>query len=163
VPGTQRRAWNSESKKLFSIGGTRPAVEFHRTLARSCGTTSGWAATRRDSTKLSRQLRASEGVLERTESRRHRRRLKLRTGAGGQDCRLPRVERMLARDALHREESCGGHFREEHQTEERGSQRDDHQFCYVAAWEYTGDERTPKLHKEPLEFEYVKPSQRSYK
>ena len=68
---------------------------------------------------------------------------------------------LTARDALHREESCGGHFREEYQTEEGEAKRNDEQFAYVAAWEYTGSE--PKLHKEPLQFEYVKPSQRSYK
>jgi succinate dehydrogenase / fumarate reductase, flavoprotein subunit len=70
---------------------------------------------------------------------------------------------LLARDAQHREESCGGHFREEYQTEEGEAQRNDKKFAYVAAWEHTGDGKEPKLHKENLEFEYVKPSQRSYK
>ncbi len=70
---------------------------------------------------------------------------------------------LLARDAHHREESCGGHFREEYQTDEGEAQRNDKKFSYVAAWEHTGDGKEPKLHKEPLEFEYVKPSQRSYK
>ena len=66
-------------------------------------------------------------------------------------------------DALHREESCGGHFRLEFQTEEGEAKRDDENFSYVAAWEYTGVGERPILHKEPLEFDYVKPSQRSYK
>ncbi len=66
-------------------------------------------------------------------------------------------------DALHREESCGGHFRLEHQTEEGEARRDDENFSYVAAWEFTGVDSKPVLHKEPLEFDYVKPSQRSYK
>ena len=70
---------------------------------------------------------------------------------------------LLARDAHHREESCGGHFREEYQTEEGEAQRNDKKFAYVAAWEHAGDGKEPKLHKEQLEFEYVKPSQRSYK
>jgi succinate dehydrogenase / fumarate reductase flavoprotein subunit len=70
---------------------------------------------------------------------------------------------LLARDAHHREESCGGHFREEHQTEEGEAKRNDKKFAYVAAWEFTGDNKPPVLHKEALEFEYVKPSQRSYK
>jgi succinate dehydrogenase / fumarate reductase flavoprotein subunit len=70
---------------------------------------------------------------------------------------------LLARDAHHREESCGGHFREEHQTEDGEAKRDDKQFAYVAAWEFAGDGQKPVLHKEALEFEYVKPSQRSYK
>ncbi|MDP3983916.1 MAG: fumarate reductase/succinate dehydrogenase flavoprotein subunit [Acidimicrobiia bacterium] len=64
-------------------------------------------------------------------------------------------------DALHREESCGGHFREEHQTAEGEAMRDDENFSHVAAWEWTGGE--PKLHKEQLVFEEVHPSTRSYK
>ena len=70
---------------------------------------------------------------------------------------------LLATDALHREESCGGHFREEYQTPEGEALRDDEGFSYVAAWEYTGDLGRPRLHKEPLKFEAVKPGQRSYK
>lgn len=68
---------------------------------------------------------------------------------------------LMARDALDREESCGGHFREEHQTPENEAKRDDENFGYVAAWEFTGEK--PKLHKEKLEFKYVKLATRSYK
>src|SRR5205085_7233893 len=70
---------------------------------------------------------------------------------------------LMARDALHREESCGGHFREEHQTPDGEAQRDDANFSYVAAWEFKGVGAPPELHKEPLEFDEVHPSQRSYK
>jgi succinate dehydrogenase / fumarate reductase, flavoprotein subunit len=70
---------------------------------------------------------------------------------------------LMCRDALHREESCGGHFREEYQTDDGEARRDDERFAYVAAWEYTGDLQSPRLHKEPLEFEYVHLAQRSYK
>jgi succinate dehydrogenase / fumarate reductase flavoprotein subunit len=70
---------------------------------------------------------------------------------------------LLTLDALHRTESCGGHFREESQTPDGEAQRDDANFSYVAAWEFQGVGREPVLHREPLEFEYVKPSQRSYK
>jgi succinate dehydrogenase / fumarate reductase flavoprotein subunit len=70
---------------------------------------------------------------------------------------------LLAVDALHRTESCGAHFREESQTPDGEALRDDEHFSYVAAWEYTGAGNAPVLHKEPLEFEYVHPSQRSYK
>jgi len=70
---------------------------------------------------------------------------------------------LLCRDALHREESCGGHFRLEHQTEDGEALRDDDHFAYVAAWEYSGDHANPTLHKEPLEFENVHLAQRSYK
>ncbi|MDA0745503.1 MAG: fumarate reductase/succinate dehydrogenase flavoprotein subunit [bacterium] len=69
----------------------------------------------------------------------------------------------MARDALNRAESCGGHFREESQTPEGEALRKDEAFSYTAAWEYTGDNQEPVLHKEPLEFEYVKLTQRSYK
>jgi succinate dehydrogenase / fumarate reductase, flavoprotein subunit len=70
---------------------------------------------------------------------------------------------VLALDALHRTESCGGHFREESQTPDGEALRDDATFSYVAAWEYRDVGKEPALHREPLTFEYVKPSQRSYK
>jgi succinate dehydrogenase / fumarate reductase flavoprotein subunit len=70
---------------------------------------------------------------------------------------------LLAIDALDRTESCGAHFREESQTPEGEALRDDEHFSYVGAWEFKGVGKAPELHKEPLEFEYVKPSQRSYK
>jgi succinate dehydrogenase / fumarate reductase, flavoprotein subunit len=70
---------------------------------------------------------------------------------------------LMCRDALHREESCGGHFREEFQTEDGEALRDDEHFAYVAAWEYSGRDGEPRLHREPLAFEYVHLAQRSYK
>lgn len=70
---------------------------------------------------------------------------------------------LLARDALHRAESCGGHFREESQTAEGEAQRDDAHFCYVGAWEYRGDGVAPELSKEPLSFENIALATRSYK
>jgi succinate dehydrogenase / fumarate reductase flavoprotein subunit len=70
---------------------------------------------------------------------------------------------LLCIDALHRTESCGGHFRAESQTPDGEALRDDEHFSYVAAWQYTGKNDAPELYKEPLEFNYVHPSQRSYK
>jgi succinate dehydrogenase / fumarate reductase flavoprotein subunit len=70
---------------------------------------------------------------------------------------------LLALDALTREESCGGHFREEYQTPDNEAARNDEQFAHAAAWEFTGVGTAPVRHVEPLQFEYVKPSQRSYK
>lgn len=70
---------------------------------------------------------------------------------------------LMCRDALHREESCGGHFRVEYQTPDGEAQRDDQRFAYVAAWEFRGPDEAPVLHKEPLVFEYVHPTVRSYK
>jgi succinate dehydrogenase / fumarate reductase, flavoprotein subunit len=70
---------------------------------------------------------------------------------------------LMARDALERNESCGGHFRTEYQTPEGEAMRDDDHFMYVSAWEYKGENQPEELHKEELNFEFVKPSQRSYK
>jgi succinate dehydrogenase / fumarate reductase, flavoprotein subunit len=66
-------------------------------------------------------------------------------------------------DALERQESCGGHFNERFQTEDNEALRDDDNFCHVAAWEFTGERQPPAFHKEPLSFEHVQLSQRSYK
>ena len=70
---------------------------------------------------------------------------------------------LMCYDALERNESCGGHFREEYQTPEGEAARDDEHYSYAAAWEYTGVGKQEVLHKEPLTFEYVHPAQRSYK
>jgi succinate dehydrogenase / fumarate reductase flavoprotein subunit len=70
---------------------------------------------------------------------------------------------LFAQDALHRQESCGGHFREEYQSEEGEAKRDDENFCYVAAWEHNGVGEDATLHKEHLEFKEVPLSTRSYK
>ena len=82
--------------------------------------------------------------------------------AGRQADSLEFAELMI-RDALDRRESCGGHFREEFQTEEGEAQRDDENFTHVSVWEYDGLDNEPKFHKEPLTFEHVELSQRSYK
>ena len=73
------------------------------------------------------------------------------------------IGRLMARDALNREESCGGHFREEHQTEEGEAKRDDENFSYVACWKYTGEGQEPELIKEDLNYQYIKVQQRNYK
>ena len=70
---------------------------------------------------------------------------------------------LMCRDALDREESCGGHFRVEHQTEEGEALRNDDAYSHVSAWAWGGFADSPSRHKEPLEFEYVELSQRSYK
>ena len=70
---------------------------------------------------------------------------------------------LMCRDALNRNESCGGHFREEYQTDSGEALRNDEEYCYVAVWEYTGGKEKPKLHKESLEYENVKLATRSYK
>jgi succinate dehydrogenase / fumarate reductase flavoprotein subunit len=70
---------------------------------------------------------------------------------------------LMAMDALNREESCGGHFREEHQTEDGEALRNDKDFSYVSTWEYKGPDKAPELHKEELKYESVEVKQRSYK
>jgi succinate dehydrogenase / fumarate reductase, flavoprotein subunit len=70
---------------------------------------------------------------------------------------------LMVQDALHRNESAGGHFREESQTEEGEAKRDDDNYAYVAAWEYSGNTGTANLHKEDLNFDVIKLTQRSYK
>ncbi|HEY5974029.1 MAG TPA: fumarate reductase/succinate dehydrogenase flavoprotein subunit, partial [Geobacteraceae bacterium] len=70
---------------------------------------------------------------------------------------------LLSRDALHRNESCGGHFRTEHQYPDGEAKRDDANYCYSAAWEFKGVGKEPELHKEPLKFENVHLAVRSYK
>ena len=73
------------------------------------------------------------------------------------------IGELMARDALNRKESCGGHFREEMQTEEGETKRDDENFMYVGAWEYKGEGVAPELHKEPLKYENIKIATRNYK
>ena len=70
---------------------------------------------------------------------------------------------LMCLDAREREESCGGHFREEYQTDDGEALRDDENFCNVAVWEWTGDASKPRSHMEPLEFETVQLATRSYK
>jgi succinate dehydrogenase / fumarate reductase flavoprotein subunit len=73
------------------------------------------------------------------------------------------IGELMARDALNRNESCGGHFREESQTEEGEAKRDDANYMYVAAWEYKGEGKDPELHKEPLKYEFIEVKTRNYK
>ena len=70
---------------------------------------------------------------------------------------------LMARDALHREESCGGHFREEHQTQDGEAKRNDDDFKYVGVWEYKGENQEPTMHVEPLNYEFIEVKTRNYK
>jgi succinate dehydrogenase / fumarate reductase flavoprotein subunit len=70
---------------------------------------------------------------------------------------------LVAYDALNRNESCGGHFREEYQTPEGEANRDDENYFYVSCWDYQGDDKEPALVKEPLEYEAIKVQTRNYK
>ncbi len=151
-------------KRLLEIDGKRSPDSFHRELGRLM-----W-----DHCGMGRSRAGLEEALSKLPSLREEFWSNLRvTGSGselnqtlekaGRVADFLELGELMCRDALHREESCGGHFREEHQTEDGEARRDDAAFSYVAAWQYRGDGSEPALHKEPLEFEYVKPSQRSYK
>ncbi len=151
-------------RKLMSINGTKTVEEFHRELGKVMWEFVGMG---RNKTGLRKALKDIPKIREEFWKD-----VKIVGAANDLNSELERAGRvadflelgeLLALDALHREESCGGHFREEHQTEEGEALRDDKKFAYVAAWEYAGVGKKPVLNKEPLEFEYVKPSQRSYK
>ncbi|HCA78647.1 MAG TPA: fumarate reductase/succinate dehydrogenase flavoprotein subunit [Bacteroidetes bacterium] len=151
-------------KRLLSINGKKTVEEFHRELGKIMWDNVGMG---RNKAGLQKALKEIPAVREEFWKN-----VKVVGQADDLNAELERAGRvadflelgeLLAMDALHREESCGGHFREEHQTEEGEAKRNDKKFAYVAAWEYAGAGKTPILNKEPLEFEYVKPSQRSYK
>jgi succinate dehydrogenase / fumarate reductase flavoprotein subunit len=151
-------------KKFMSMNGEKTVEEFHRELGKIMWENVGMGRNRAGLKKA-----LAEIPKLRTEFWQN---VKLVGGAHELNSELERAGRvadylelgeLMAYDALHREESCGGHFREEHQTEEGEAKRNDAKFSYVAAWEFRGVGKPPLLNKEPLEFEYVKPTQRSYK
>jgi succinate dehydrogenase / fumarate reductase flavoprotein subunit len=151
-------------KRLMSINGKKTVEEFHRELGKVMWEFVGMG---RNKTRLQQALKEIPQIREEFWKN-----VKVVGAANDLNAELERAGRvadflelgeLLALDALHREESCGGHFREEHQTEEGEALRNDKKFSYVAAWEFAGVGTKPVLNKEPLKFEYVKPSQRSYK
>jgi succinate dehydrogenase / fumarate reductase flavoprotein subunit len=150
--------------RLLRVQGTRTVDSFHRELGRIM-----W-----DYCGMARNKAGLETALQKIPELREQYWKDVRVAGTGAELNqsLERAGRvadflelgeLMCRDALTREESCGGHFREEHQTPDGEAQRDDARFQHVAAWEYTGEGQAPKRHEEPLEFEYVHPSQRSYK
>ncbi len=149
--------------KMLSVKGKRTVAEIHRDLGHLMWDYVGMARNREGLTSV---LPKIQGLREEFwndvrvpgEANNLNQNLEL----AGRVADFLEFGELLAVDALHREESCGGHFREEYQTEEGEAQRDDENFSYVAAWEYNG-EQAPNLHKEPLEFEEVHLAQRSYK
>ena len=151
-------------KRLLGAGRKRTADSFHRELGRLM-----W-----DKCGMARNAAGLREALERIPALREE--FWRDVNVPGSDAELNQaLERagrvadfielgeLMCRDALQREESCGGHFREEHQTEDGEAKRDDEHFAFVAAWEHAGEGRQPVLNKEPLDFEYVHLAQRSYK
>jgi len=157
-------ALRDDIARWLSVGGTRSVDHYHRELGKivwdHCGMT-------RDRAGLEKAIAEIPALREEFEKD-----VRVLGSAETVNQSLEKVQRvadffeqaeLMCRDALHREESCGGHFRVEHQTEEGEAKRDDEHFAYVAAWEWQGKGTPQALHREPLEFEYVHLTQRSYK
>jgi len=153
-----------QTNALLSIQGTRSVDSFHRELGKLL-----W-----DECGMARNAAGLERALGRIPELREEFWKDVRVVGSGDELNqsLEKAGRvadflefgeLMCLDALNRNESCGGHFREEYQTPEGEALRDDENYTYVAAWEYRGPGVAPALHKEPLEFHYVHPAQRSYK
>jgi succinate dehydrogenase / fumarate reductase flavoprotein subunit len=159
-----RREVEDRTRKLLSAGGKRTVDSFHKELGtivwEECG--------------MARGRQGLQQAIERIPELREQFWTDVNVPGSGEDINqslekagrvadFMELAELMCRDALNREESCGGHFRDEHQTPEGEAKRNDEDFAYVAAWEFTGVGSAPTLHKEPLSFEYVPLSQRSYK
>lgn len=150
--------------KLLNIKGTRPADEFHRALGKIMWEYVGMARNESGLKTAIEQIQKLRAEFWQD--------LKIPGDEKGINAELEKAGRvadflevgeLMARDALMRPESCGGHFREESQTPENEALRDDENYCHGAVWEFKGEDQIPKRHKEELKFEYVPLTQRSYK
>jgi succinate dehydrogenase / fumarate reductase flavoprotein subunit len=171
VPGTDHPAFveaenavRDRVRHYLSVNGTRPVDWFHRELGKIMWDNCGMARSQATLEKAMSEIPALRAefekdvrVLGENES------LNQSLEKVGRVADFFELAELMCRDALHREESCGGHFRLEHQTEDGEARRDDENFAYVAAWEFAGDGNDPVLNKETLDFEHVHLAQRSYK
>ncbi len=155
---------NEQTRKFLAIKGKRSVDSFHRELGKiiwdHCGMSRNAAGLQQAITQV-QALREEfwQNVTVPGEANELNQSLE----KAGRVADFMELGELMCRDALDRNESCGGHFREEYQTDEGEARRDDEKYQYAAAWEYKGRDTAPELHKEPLTFDYVKPSQRSYK
>ncbi|MFD6565542.1 fumarate reductase/succinate dehydrogenase flavoprotein subunit [Micromonospora profundi] len=151
-------------QRLLAINGDRTVDSFHRELGQimweHCGMERSEAGLRKAIDEI-RALR--ESFWQRVKVSGTGEELNQSLEKAGRVADFFELAELMCIDALHREESCGGHFRAEHQTPDGEAQRDDDRFAYVAAWEFTATGEPSVLHKEDLKFEYVHPTQRSYK
>ena len=155
---------NADINKLLSINGKKTPSELHRELGKVMWNNVGMARSKESLTealKLIPKIREEfwnnvkvAGVGEEFNQQLEN---------AGRLADFLEFGELLAKDALHREESCGGHFRVEHQYDDGEAKRDDENFCYAAAWEFKGAGKEPELHKEPLKFDNVHLAVRSYK
>ncbi|MFN6943300.1 MAG: fumarate reductase/succinate dehydrogenase flavoprotein subunit [Cytophagaceae bacterium] len=157
-------AIKNKVKQLLSIKGTKTVTEYHRELGHIMWDYCGMARNAEGLKKAKSMIQDLKADFWKN--------VKVIGGDGELNQNLEKAGRvadfielgeLMVDDALNREESCGGHFREEYQTEENEARRDDDKFAYVAAWEYKGEGNAHELHKEDLKFENVKLTQRSYK
>jgi succinate dehydrogenase / fumarate reductase flavoprotein subunit len=149
--------------KLLSIQGSRTVDSFHRELGLLCWEHCGMARKRVELTGALEQVRAlREAFWQDVRVLGDAQSLNQNLEHAGRVADFMEFAELMMRDALEREESCGGHFREEHQTEDNEAKRNDDEFCYVAAWEHQAGAQHV-LHKEELAFENVKLTTRTYK
>jgi succinate dehydrogenase / fumarate reductase flavoprotein subunit len=150
--------------RLLAVGGDRTVDSFHRELGKivwdDCGMARNDAGLRR---ALQRIPALRDEFWRRVRVPGSGASLNQELEKAGRVADFLELAELMCIDALHRTESCGGHFREESQTDDGEAKRDDANFSYVAAWEYSGDLDAPNLHREPLHFDSVKLQQRSYK
>ena len=154
----------SLTKKLLSIQGKRTVTSFHKELGHLMWENCGMARTEKSLKEALQKIPAlreefwkNVKVVGENDS------LNQNLEYAGRVADFLEFSELLCTDALHRNESCGGHFRSEFQTEDGEAKRDDDNFAYVAAWEFAGEGKAPILNKEPLVYEEVHMSTRSYK
>ena len=158
------KAVNEKIAKLMAIKGTRSVDSIHKELGLVMWDNVGMARTKESLENALKEIDRVEKIFWSD--------LRIPGEADTLNIELEKalrlldfieIGRLMAYDALNREESCGGHFREEHQTEEGEAKRDDENFSYVACWKYTGQGEEPELIKEDLNYQYIKVQQRNYK
>ncbi len=152
------------TQKLLGINGNKTVLQFHRELGKIMWNNVGMARTKKGLEQGIKEIqKLREEFWQNLKLIGSDRDLNKDLEYAGRLADYFELGELMAQDALHRNESCGGHFREEYQTEDGEALRNDKEFAYVAAWEYKGEGKKPKLHKEPLKFQSVKLTQRSYK
>jgi len=155
---------NEQVKKLLSINGKKTVLEIHRELGKIMWNHVGMARNEKGLKFALQEIpKLREEFWKNVSIPHDAANLNKNLEFAGRVADFLELGELLARDALQRNESCGGHFREEFQTPEGEAQRDDANYSYVAAWEYQSEGKEPTLNKEPLEFENVHLTQRSYK
>ncbi|HHM01639.1 MAG TPA: fumarate reductase/succinate dehydrogenase flavoprotein subunit [Caldithrix abyssi] len=159
-----RNAVTERINKLLAVKGKKTVREIHRELGHIMWNHVGMARNKAGLEKALQEIpRLREEFWNNINVTGSDKNLNKALEQAGRLADYLELGELMARDALNREESCGGHFREESQTEEGEARRNDEEFSYVAAWEYQGENKVQALHKEELVFENVKLTQRSYK